>query len=922
VDTEHFTFLYPDELSEWTYSIAERIESVFGAVDSLVGYAPEDKVTVIVDDPANVANGAMYAGPLLFLWPTPPSPRSLTGENRGWPEIVAVHEFAHAAHLTRLSRNPVRRFLTSLIPVPVTDMMHLAPRWLREGYATFIEGQVTGSGRPYGIWRPAVLRTWALEGQLPTYSTLNGSGGYFGGSMAYLVGSAFLEWLVDREAGDPEVLINLSRRLTARRSRNLNRAFAGVFGANPAELYGLFRTAVTENALAVLEAVSEAGGTVEGTLFQRLNWTTGDPSISPDGKHLAFALRSSNQPSRLVVISTTTDTLTDEQKRRQAQIYEDDPEDVRPVVRRPRPQRHLATLSAKVGRGYGKPAFLPDGDGILVVRSDLIENSRSRPDLFLWSWKSGDVRRITHGAAIREASPAPDGYWAVGTRCLHGRCDIVRIDLSSGEVTTLAQADIRRPYYHPRVSPDGNSIVASVQHEGRWRLVKMNVDGSSERLLGPEDGAARFDAEFLSNGDSVILTTTRGGIHNIETLDLRTGRVQPLTRMVSAAVAPTPSPEGEVFFLALHSRGWDLRRITLNSTLAEPVVVTDPEHTPAAAARSVSGISLQQSELGQATGYGLGPRYALPLPLFDGSIAGWSAGLALRSTDPIGKFTWQLQGMHGSADGWRGGGAEILWRGFQPWVRVQGFFLEGPLAGVSGAASTAERGAWDDDYYGGVVSLELRHTGLGTAHRFRAGGSVGRLDSIQNRVLAFAEYGLGLLQTRGSRRFSQTLGIHGSAGRTGDQNWVRWRLSGSASAQLTGLGFSVSGLIAGTDAPRFSDEELTVGGSEPRLFDPAIASFRLAMPALRLGTLRGDLVQTVRAEVDAGFPLTVFFWTGNEVGDGLDWYRLAGVEIDERLPEMSYLRLPAVRVRLGAARAFSQPDKGEWTAWATLSYRP
>jgi hypothetical protein len=129
-------------------------------------------------------------------------------------------------------------------------------------------------------------------------------------------------------------------------------------------------------------------------------------------------------------------------------------------------------------------------------------------------------------------------------------------------------------------------------------------------------------------------------------------------------------------------------------------------------------------------------------------------------------------------------------------------------------------------------------------------------------------------------------------------------------------------LIAGTDAPRFSDEELTVGGSEPRLFDPAIASFRLAMPALRLGTLRGDLVQTVRAEVDAGFPLTVFFWTGNEVGDGLDWYRLAGVEIDERLPEMSYLRLPAVRVRLGAARAFSQPDKGEWTAWATLSYRP
>jgi hypothetical protein len=188
--------------------------------------------------------------------------------------------------------------------------------------------------------------------------------------------------------------------------------------------------------------------------------------------------------------------------------------------------------------------------------------------------------------------------------------------------------------------------------------------------------------------------------------------------------------------------------------------------------------------------------------------------------------------------------------------------------------------------------------------------------------LAFAEYGVGLLQTRGSRRFSQTLGIHGSAGRTGDQNWVRWRLSGSASARLTGLGLSVSGLIAGTDAPRFSDEELTVGGTEPRLFDPAIASFRLAMPALKTGTIRGDQVQTVRADVDAGLPFKIFFWTGNEVGDGRGWYRLAGIEIDERLPEMSYLRLPAVRVRLGAARTFTQPNKGEVSAWVTLSYRP
>jgi len=922
VDTEHFLFLYPEELSEWTQSLAGRMEAVFDAVDSLVGYAPEDRVTVIVDDPSNVSNGAMYSGPLLFLWPTPPSPSSFTGENRGWPEIVAVHEFAHAAHLTRPSRNPLGRFLASLVPVPVTNIMRQAPRWLREGYATYVEGGVTGSGRPHGIWRPAVIRTWALEGQLPTYATLNGSGSYLGGSMAYLVGSAFLEWLIERESGDQQLLINLTRRLTARQQRSLNNAFAGVFGASPTELYGEFFVVATENALAVKNAVDEAGGVVEGSLFQRLSWSTGDPAVSPDGERLAVALRSRTRPSRLVVMSTAPDTLTDEQRQRRAAIYEADPEDVEPVSRRPLPQRALATLHAKNGRGYSKPAFLPDGDGILVVRSDVIENSRSRPDLFVWHWKTGTVKRITHGAAIREASPAPDGSCAVGIRCLNGRCDIVRVDLSSGAVTTLTGADIRRPYYHPRVSPDGRSIVSSVQHEGRWRLVRLDIDGSNERFIGPSDGATRFDAEFTGSGDSLVLTSTLGGIHNLEILDLESGQTNPLTRILSAALAPAPTPDGEVFFLALHSRGWDLRRIAVGENPATPIVFTAPSLSPAAARPAQSGTPLETTAVGRVRGYGLGPRYVVPLPLLDASVEGWSAGLTLRSTDPIGKLAWQIRAMHGSQSGWRGGAAEVLWRGFAPWVRLQGFFSEGPLATVPGTGAPASAGAWDDDYFGGSVSIEHRHTRIGSAHRIRAGGSVGRLNSTQNRSLGFAEYAIGLLQIRGNSRFTENVGLHLSAGRTGSFDWVRWRVSGSAGMRMNGLGVILSGQIAGTGAPRDSEEELTVGGTESVLFDPAITAFRMAMPALEVGALRGDQIQILRADLEAGLPFSTFFWTGDATGNLLGWYRVGGIEFNASLPEMPYLRLPGVRAQLGVARMFSDPNKGDWRAWARLSYRP
>ena len=135
VETEHFLFVYPDPLEEWALAMARRMEAVHEAVASLVGYAPEDRVTVVIDDPINISNGSMSPGPLLFMFPTPPGPRSMIGENRGWGEILAVHEFAHAAHLTRPSRNPRDRLLYDLLPIPVVPIMNRTPRWATEGYA-------------------------------------------------------------------------------------------------------------------------------------------------------------------------------------------------------------------------------------------------------------------------------------------------------------------------------------------------------------------------------------------------------------------------------------------------------------------------------------------------------------------------------------------------------------------------------------------------------------------------------------------------------------------------------------------------------------------------------------------------------------------------------------------------------------------
>ena len=918
VETEHFLFLYPEELAGWALPMAQRMEAVRTAVQALVGYAPEERVTVLVDDPSNVSNGSMNPGPLLYMWPTPPNPRSMIGENRGWGEILAVHEFAHAAHLARPSRNPGQRLRSALFPIPLTRMMRTTPRWATEGYATYVEGRLTGAGRPHGTWRPAALRTWALEGQLPSYGQMSSSGGFYGGAFAYLAGSAFLEWLVEREGGDESLLPDVWARFTARQVRSFDGAFTGVFGAPPAELYGLFTVDVTENALAVRDAVEAAGGVVDGELFQRLSWYTGDPAVSPDGELLAVPLRSAEGPGRVVIMATAPDTLTTKARERMEEIFAEDPEDVRPVERRPRGQRHRATLWPTGGAAYDAPAWMPDGAGILVVRGEFVGNGRTRSDLFLWDWEDGDVRQITRGAGIREADPAPDGTWAAGLRCLHARCDVVRIDLATGDVTVLAAGDELSPWFRPRVSPDGRTIVASRQVGDQWRLAEMAADGSARRWIGPEEGS-RFDADFL-DAETLVLTSTASGIPQLELMDRSTGSVRPLTRVVSAAVAPAVSPSGEVFFLALHSRGWDLRRIAVDSA-AGSVVAIDPGLTPAAAVPPVPADTFPVAPIGPVRSYGLGPRTVTVLPMGIATAGAYSAGAAIHGTDPIGVFDWQLRGMYGEDEAIRGGALDLVWRGWGPEVRVGGFGVSGGLPDLGpGVEFRSGGGTLDADYVGGLAALELRRSRVGRGARLVAGASFGDLGGNE-RVLGWADLTTGGLGTPGMLRIQRTVGLHGSIGRTGGTGWMRWLATGSLSLGSGDRGLGLSGMFGRADAPGGTGEAFGIGGPPLVLMDPGVLSQRISMPALPVGFMTGEQVWSGRAELrnEAG---SLFYWIGDAEGDALTRQQVIGVDAVGDIPAIHYVRIPAMTIRLGLGRLLDEPLQNEWRAWAVVGVRP
>ncbi len=921
--TAHFVFHTPAALEPWTRHVAARMESYATAVTSFVGHAPSGRVTVIVDDPSGDANGfavPLLGRPVMMIWPTPPAPSLTFGEYRSWGEILALHEFAHIAHLTYPSRNPRERFFWSLLPAQVGPVARKTPPWAFEGFATLVEGRLTGVGRPHSAIRAAVLRQWALEGKLPAYGALDNLNTFLGGVMRYLLGSAYLEWLAERK-GDVS-LEHVWRRLSAREPRTFNAAFAGVYGAAPADLYGRFVVQLTEQALRARSAVAEVG-VLQGDLFQHLAWNTGDPAVSPDGAHIAVALRQPNQPSRLVVWQTASEGIDSALLRRRARILARDSLDVPPFDSFPLPRRAVATLRSVAGAGYNNPRWLTDGARILVSREVPLGNGGARPDLFLWSWKTGHVRRLTRGAGMRFADSAPDGRRAVASRCDAGRCGLSIVDLASGAWRDLVPGSFDVSWHRPRWSPDGRRVAASVQREGRWQIGVVEVASGQVAFVAPNDSASRHSPAWMAN--ALVVVSDRGGIPNLERVDPDAATIQTLTRVVGAVVAPDVGVvDGTIWYLDLHAGGLDLRRLASAAPTGLSPVELSPALRPITPLPRAAGVPFDSSSAVAAQGYGLGPRVSRYFPGFGVGADGAFGVLAITNYDPAGRLGVLAQGAYGTTRAWRGASLGIAWHGWAPFdVLVQAFT----------AKQRSQQNVGDLTYAAGALAIGRAFTWGATAWSWQLGasaGSVGYDDAgTLRRIHTHAEAAYAWRRTYGLWR-QVGARVLASGGQTADTDVRRGQASLGATAAAGSLRLRLSAaagrLVMDSDSlsvGRERFEAFSVGGLAPPLFDERLLPQRISVPALPAASSVGRAYAAYRAALSqSGQPVSLYAAWFKVYDPSGRWQRLIGGEGEQVFPSIGFASLPNVTLQYGAAYSLDDPRRHRWTLYGGARFAP
>ncbi len=910
-----------------------------------VGYEPPEVVDVLVSDPVADPNGAAFpflGWPRMILWTSPPGPQSEIGHYSEWTELLIVHEETHLVHLLRPSRNPVRQLITKLIPAgPITLG---APRWVFEGYATVVEGRLTGSGRPNGDLRAAILRRWAQQGKLPSYGRLaSDSQSWRGMSMAYLLGSAYLEWLEER-AG-PGSLRNLWARMTARQARGFEEAFEGVFGDSPADLYDRFRAELTWRAI---EAERRGGEPRQGEMWQDLSWTTGAPAVSPDGQRLAAVRDFRDQPARLVVWSTEPDEKAEEEWREQREeIQKADPEDV-PAVRVAPPFREiLHTLETHDGVKPAMPRWMPDGRSLLFVRFEPDVEGFLHPDLFQWTPETGEVRRLTREADLRDPDPAPDGRWATAVRNRDGLSQIVRVDLETGEVRALTEPSVLEVYDRPRVSPDGRRVAFARHREGSWRLVVLEVeDGRVSELLSPPAGATVYSPAWSADGRTLYASVGQGGFIDLYAFPVEgTETPIPLTRTLGAALAPALVPDGSaVFFLALEPDGFDLRRLPLPATAtvtaARPEVSPDlaPAVRPPAPERPEA---FAAAEAPPGRRYGLGRQELFPLLGGSASSLGGVVEIGVRGGDVIGRLDWLVLGSL-AEKGWPAGGAvAAAWRG---WPVEAGFHLFSSEERPTREESVARRGnVLDLDRQGIELWAARDWQWSGGRAAVAARGLWNEVEPVRSPEPLEQRIGSLTASWAGGRRWDKwrlqpALSVHYESGRTeGAPSWSRY-----GGAARLGVGYDKT--LLSLSWRRDTSEDLDgaypfdlyqLGGPEVSILPETSLSGRIPVPALPTGALLGEDHEGQRADLTLGFLPAPLFYERHRVWSGLsepvaesaeeEWLSLAGLEYRFSLGPTPIGRLPAMDLRVGVAYILEDPFRefeGDTRWWLITAWKP
>ncbi|MGC8653766.1 MAG: DPP IV N-terminal domain-containing protein [Candidatus Kryptoniota bacterium] len=544
IETEHFYVDYHQGEERTAQTVAKIAEEIYGPVTSLYHHRPSQKVSLVLWDTDDYANGATYFyDNKIDIWAS-----SLDFALRGthnWLRNVITHEFTHdvqmqtamkfgrrfpAIYVQWLGYESERRpdvlygYPNVVVSYPVSGIV--IPAWFAEGVA-----QYNVPGLDYDTWdthRDMILRMYVLDNHMLTLDEMGGFGKTsLGNESTYNAGFAFVHYIAGKYG--PDVLLKLSEAMRSVGAFNINYAFEKVLGISAMRVYDDWKAFLEENYRTKIGSIKE--NLVEGDIIEKRGFANLFPQFSPDGKYIAYCSNKSNDyfSTSSIYLYGTSDSSEKEL---------------------------VKGVSSEL-------SWTPDGKYIVYSKQ-----TRFNPfwyslyDIYAYNMEKGKEIRLTRAMRANYPSLSSDGKKVAFVIEKDGTGNLYEADVDFNQSRLLnvrKLTDFRNgeQVYTPHWSSDGSMIIFVYSITDSRRLAIYTLKDSSYRFITP-DGEDSRDPVFVNHDSDVVFSSDRSGIFNLYRIDLATGNIVPLTDVLGGAFMPSVSADGRIAYSSYHWNGYKL----------------------------------------------------------------------------------------------------------------------------------------------------------------------------------------------------------------------------------------------------------------------------------------------------------------------------------------------------------------------------
>ncbi|TMP03283.1 hypothetical protein CWC11_14430 [Pseudoalteromonas sp. S3178] len=570
IHTEHFNIHYSVDHAEFAKSTAAELEIVRTKVLEQQNRALDKTVDVVVFDPLNAANGFALPtsnNPVMALFTTPPQSDTVISNSTGWQQLLVLHEYIHLVHLAQPTRNDWQQKMRG-----IWDLYDLTysntPRWVAEGYATLIESKMTGRGRLFDNYSESILREFAQQGALPTYGQLNGEQGFMGGSMAYLMGSRFLNWLEQNYS--EQTLDSVWTRMQGVKTRDFDEAFSGVFGQSAAKLYRRFIAEYTYKAM----QIEQGEPLLNSELWLELNLYASNPALSKDGSKIAIVERDKKSNTKLIIYSTDDNIKAQEEfTKAQKELLENDSQDIPDTAPSVFKREKKQVLNQINRAGIANPQWVNSTTLYFNAYSNEESGIYNKvSDIFSYNTETGNIEQLTKLAGIRRFTVSGNGETLYGEQIRNGYSELVKVDLNTESITPLFTKSLKTAYDYPILSHNEAKLAyLSTSLNENWQLYIQDVrSGLIQTVPMPNGYQYLSQPSFSHNGESLYFVAGLNSATDIYNYNIESKTLTRLTQGQEAVAYPIEMADGSLLYFSITADGPNVK--TLPKAIKRTVV--------------------------------------------------------------------------------------------------------------------------------------------------------------------------------------------------------------------------------------------------------------------------------------------------------------------------------------------------------------